>query len=142
MTDQSANDLGYMLQHVASQLAKQSDQILQEQLGIGYSQFKILRTLQTNPRVKQRQIASDLGQTEASVSRQIKLMVEAGLLHVNVNPHNRREHVTVSTAKGVKLTEAALEALAKHHATALAALGDKQRNNLTDSLELLRDSLE
>ena len=74
------NTIGYLLQHVSSLLAKQSDQVLQEQLGIGLAQFKILRTLQTEPRTPQREIAFNLGQTEASISRQVKLMIADGLL--------------------------------------------------------------
>src|SRR5215469_5364206 len=105
------NNLGYFLQHVASLLGKQSEQVLQERLGIGFSQFKILRVLQSNPHIKQREIAYNLGQTEASISRQVKLMLDEGLLHSTISPKNRREHITVPTAKGVKLTEAAMTAL-------------------------------
>lgn len=137
MTERLTNNLGYLLQHVSSLLAKQSEQVLQEQLGIGFSQFKILRALQVNPHMKQRQIASNLGQTEASVSRQVKLMVDNGLLHVRVSPKNRREHITVPTAKGVKLTEAALDALMKYHAPTFSALNEKQREQLREILETL-----
>src|ERR1022692_2169344 len=132
-----ANDLGYVFQHVASLLAKQSDQVLQEQLGIGYSQFKLLRELQDRPRMKQRDIAQSLGQTEASISRQVKLMIDQGLLHVTRNPRNRREHLTQVTAKGVKLTTAALDVLAKYHQSTFAILADKQQTLMREILEVL-----
>jgi len=131
------NNIGYLLQHVSSLLAKQSEQVLQERLGIGFSQFKILRALQANPHVKQRQIASNLGQTEASISRQVKLMVDDGLLMSRVSPKSRREHIMVPTAKGTKLTEAALDALAKYHAPTFNALTEKQREQLREILETL-----
>lgn len=131
------NTLGYLLQHVALQMAKQSDQVLQEQLGIGLSQFKILRTLQARPHVKQRVIAADLGQTEASISRQVKLMIEEGLLKTLISPDNHREHLTVVTGKGVRLTEAALAVLTKYHAPAFETLNGKQRDQLIDVLEQL-----
>jgi DNA-binding MarR family transcriptional regulator len=134
---QNTHTIGYLLQHVASQMAKQSDQVLQEQLGIGFSQFKILRTLQTNPHVKQRVIASNLGQTEASISRQVKLMLEQGLLRTTISPENHREHLTVVTPKGARLTEAAMAVLTKYHAPTFAALSDKQREQLADILERL-----
>jgi DNA-binding MarR family transcriptional regulator len=130
-----ANDLGYSLQHVASLLAKQSDQALQEQLGIGQAQFKLLRELQDRPQIKQRDIAFSLGQTEASISRQVKLMIAQGLLHITRNPRNRREHLTQVTAKGMKLTAAAQEALAKFHQPIFAALPEKQQAQLHDILE-------
>lgn len=135
--ERPTNSLGYLLQHVSSLLAKQSEQVLQERLGIGFSQFKILRALQANPHMKQRQIASNLGQTEASVSRQVKLMVDDGLLVSRISPKNRREHITVPTAKGIKLTEAALDALASYHAPTFAALEPKQRDQLRVALETI-----
>lgn len=131
------NNIGYLLQHVSSLLAKQSEQVLQERLGIGFSQFKILRALQANPHIKQRQIAYNLGQTEASVSRQVKLMVDEGLLVSRVSPKSRREHITVPTAKGIKLTEAALDALAKYHAPTFNALTERQRTQLRGILETI-----
>ena len=127
-----ANDLGYSLQHVAGLLAKQSDQVLQEQLGIGHAQFKLLRELQDRPYMKQKDVAESLGQTEASISRQVKLMVARGLLHITRNPRNRREHLTQVTAKGAKLTDAAVAVLNKYHAPVFATLNDKQQVQLRE----------
>jgi DNA-binding MarR family transcriptional regulator len=135
------NNLGYLLQHVASLLGKQSEQVLQERLGIGFSQFKILRVLQANPHIKQREIAYNLGQTEASISRQVKLMLDEGLLHSTISPKNRREHITVPTAKGVKLTEAAMEALGQYHAPTFATLSEKQREQLREILEMIHTKI-
>jgi DNA-binding MarR family transcriptional regulator len=134
---QTTNAIGYLLQHVASILAKQSDQVLQEQLGIGFSQFKILRTLQTNAQAKQRDIAERLGQTEASISRQVKLMTEEGLLHSIISPESHREHITVVTPKGIRLTDAAVSVLNKYHAPAFAALSQKQLEQFKETLESL-----
>lgn len=135
------NNLGYLLQHVTTLMSKQSEQVLQERLGIGFSQFKILRVLQSNPHIKQREIASNLGQTEASISRQVKLMLDEGLLHSTISPKNRREHITVPTAKGVKLTEAAMDALAQFHAPTFATLSEKQREQLREILETIHSRI-
>lgn len=134
-----ANTIGYLLQHVSSLLAKQSDQVLQEQLGIGLAQFKILRTLQTEPRTPQREIAFNLGQTEASISRQVKLMIEDGMLQSMRSPKDHREHLTVLTKKGERLTEAALAVLAKYFRPMFESLNDKQQAQLAAALECLHD---
>jgi DNA-binding MarR family transcriptional regulator len=126
--------IGYLLQHTATILMRQSDQVLQERLGIGMSQFKLLMILKDNPNVQQRKLAECLGQTEASISRQIKLLCEKGLLAIKVNPRSRREHITVPTAKGVKMTEAALEVLAQYHTPMFDLISDKQKQQLTDIL--------
>ena len=78
-----STDTGLLLQHITSLLAKQIDQLLQFKLEIGYSQFKLLEVINSRPGIQQRDIAAILGQTEASITRQMKLLVKAGLL-VNV----------------------------------------------------------
>jgi DNA-binding MarR family transcriptional regulator len=78
----TTDTIGYMLQHTASIMYRQSDQVLQERLGLGMSQYKILMILHEKPQIRQRVLADQLGQTEASISRQIKLLVERGMLVV------------------------------------------------------------
>src|SRR5688572_23190405 len=119
------NNVGYLLQHLAFTMSRQNDQILQEQLGIGFSQFKILTVLQHNPSTQQRDIAEALGQTEASISRQIRLMHERGLLQTRISPQNRRKHLTTLTSKGEQLTEEAMRVLNKYHAPMFDQLSDK-----------------
>jgi len=126
--------VGYLLQHTATIIMRQSDQVLQERLGIGMSQFRILFILHGTPNIQQRKLAECLGQTEASISRQIKLLVEKGLLAVRVNPKSRREHITVLTTKGTKMTEAALEVLEQYHTPMYDLLSEKQKQQLLESL--------
>ncbi len=128
------NNIGYLLQHLSGALAKQSDQALQERLGIGFSQFKILRVLQHSPHTQQRQIAQWLGQTEASISRQIKLMIDKGLLQTTISPKNRREHLTTPTTKGVRMTEEAINVLNSAHSDTFSELTEKQQQQLLEIL--------
>lgn len=138
----SSNDsIGSLLQHVAALLAHQTDQVLQERLGIGFSQYKILSVLHDAPSVQQRQIALSLGQTEASVSRQIKLMTEQGLLTSHVHPQNRREHVTTLTPRGLRFIEEAQRTINTYHAPAFRHLNEKQQMQLFEHLNTLHDSI-
>jgi DNA-binding MarR family transcriptional regulator len=105
------NNLNYLLNHLAAVLGKQSDQILKEQLGIGYSQYRILMALEWNPRVQQNIIANHLGQTEASISRQVKLLKQKGLLITKTDPRNKRKHINLPTPMGMQITEAATDVL-------------------------------
>lgn len=131
----------HLLLHIVSLLEKQSDQVLQEQLGIGLAQYKILRALQIEPKTTQREIARSLGQTEASVSRQAKLMLEQGLLHSLRNTEDHREHLTMVTRKGERLADAASDALARYHHPTFAALTDKQNEQLNATLSVLHRQL-
>jgi len=90
--------------------------------------------LQVNPRTRQRHIAERLGQTEASISRQIGLMLDRGLLQTAVNPSNRREHLTTPTTKGLRLLEEATNILNTYHGPMFGVLSDRQREQLLDSL--------
>lgn len=135
----TTGNLGLQIQHLASILEKQSDQVLQEQLGIGFSQFKILYTLQAEPRTPQRDIAFSLGQTQASISRQVKLMIASGLLQSMRSPKDHRAHLTVPTPKGERLAEAATAALVKYHRPLFASMSERQQEQLSVALDILHD---
>ncbi len=138
---QPTKNIGYLLNHLAFVLGRQSDQALQEQLDIGFSQFKIMMVLGWNPSIQQKQIADKLGQTEASVSRQIKLLHDQGLLSTKINPENRREHITRLTSKGERLTEQAMRTLNSYHAPTFAGLTDKQQQTLIEILTIMHEAV-
>jgi DNA-binding MarR family transcriptional regulator len=131
------NNLGYLIQHLSSVMGRQTDQMLQEQLGIGLSQFKILMVLEWNPRIQQSLIADSLGQTEASVSRQIKLLQTKGLLVSRPDPQNRRKHITAPTAMGLQITEAAAAIMRRSFGPEFANMGEDQLMQLITGLQRL-----
>lgn len=130
----SKQNIGYMLHHLSAVLARNSDQVLQEQLGIGFSQFKILMIVQEASGVQQKVLAQKLGQTEASISRQIKLLTDEGLVMSQVSPSNRRQHLTYLTSRGSRVTEKAVDILNNYHAPVFARLSDKQQHLLQELL--------
>lgn len=136
----SIDSIGYLLNHVAFVLGRQSDQVLQERLGIGFSQYKIMMTLQKSPHIQQKQIAESLGQTEASISRQIKLLQQQGLLQTVRRPENKREHITTLTPKGDRYTDEATNVLNEYHAPMFAGLSEKQQAALLESLQILHQT--
>ena len=131
------NNLSYLIQHLSAVMGRQSDQVLQEQLGIGLSQFKILMVLEWNPRVQQRAIADSLGQTEASISRQIQLLKAKNLLVSKIDPTNRRKRITAPSPLGMQLTEAATDILRRSFGPDFASLGDDQLMQLVTGLQQL-----
>ena len=130
-------NLNYLVQHLSSVMGKQSDQVLQEQLGIGLSQFKILLMLEWNPRVQQRTIADSLGQTEASISRQVKLLQKKGLISVRQDADNKRKHITTPTPLGMQMTEAATAIMRRSFGPEYASLGEDQLLQLINHLQKL-----
>jgi len=131
------NQLNYLIQHLSSVLGKQADQLLQEQLGIGVSQYRILTALEWTPRVQQKTIALNLGQTEASISRQIGLLEAKGLLTVKRDAQNKRKHVILPTPIGMQLTEAATAIIRRGFGPEYASIGDDQFQQLLNLLQQL-----
>ncbi|HEX7368032.1 MAG TPA: MarR family winged helix-turn-helix transcriptional regulator [Candidatus Saccharimonadales bacterium] len=134
MNDDAARLIHTLLQQLATVFAREFDQILQEQLGVGYSQYKILAALAGNPAMLQKRIAFELGQTEASVSRQARLLQREGFIENKINPKNRREHLLRLSPKGQRITDAALEILHAYQQESLRHMPRKERAQL---LELL-----
>ncbi len=133
------NNIGFLIQHLAFILSRQNDQVLQERLGIGFSQFKILMVLQWHPHVQQKKIANALSQTEASISRQIKLLHDKGLLQTSTSPGNKREHITTLTTKGMRYTEEAMSILNSYHKPMFEQLNEKQMEILGEALVTMHD---
>jgi len=131
------NNLSYLLHHLSAVINKQLDQTLKEQLGIGLSQYKILMVLEWNPRLQQRAIAESLGQTEASVSRQIKVLRDKRMLTSEVDSLNRRRHVSLPTTLGLQVTETANNLLRRSFSSDLADFNDEQILKLNSDLQKL-----
>src|SRR5256885_1805371 len=75
--------------------------------------------------------------TEASVSRQIKLLHERGMLLTRINPAERRQHITEITAKGFKVAEAARHLMGQHLTPKLSKFSEKQIQQLIETLTVL-----
>jgi DNA-binding MarR family transcriptional regulator len=135
------NNITYLFQHVADVIGKQTDQLLQKEVGIGLSQYRILMVLEWNPRVTQNAIALSLGQTEASISRQIKVLEKSGLLATKPDPLNRRKHIATPTPKGAQATEAASTLLRRSTGAEFGALDEASLNGLYDTLHRLHKNI-
>ena len=138
---EKSNKIDYILQHITSLLTKDSDQILLEQLGIGYSQFKILRVLSSGAPVKQKFIADLLGQTEASISRQIGILEAKALITKTKDIRNKRVRLIVIAPKGIKIVNASNQVLDKFHNDTLMGFNNKQKIELLGLLEELHDKI-
>lgn len=134
-------DFGSQLHHLVSLMSHESDQLLLEQLGIGLAQYKILRVVKTLPHIQQRAIAHELGQTEASISRQVKLLQGKMMLISRINPENHREHLTDLTDRGLRTVIAAETIIAKYHASLVSGLHPKQIQQLNEFLSVIHDEV-
>lgn len=135
------NDIGPLLHRVSTELDQVSDQVLQERLGIGLSQYRILLALQERDGISQNQIADNLHQTEASISRQVKLLKNKRLIDIKVNPGNRRERRVFLSDKGSQTTIDATETLNDYHAPLFGKMSHQEQLGVTEALQKLRQHL-
>ena len=130
------SDIATNVHRLSNVLGKVADARLQTTYGFGMSQFKILWILKKHPEgVQQTNIADWLNQTEAAVSRQIRLLKAEKLIEKRVDPKNRRNRVILLSAEGKKFAEAAMKVLAREYEPFFKDLSHEQRKNLCDMLE-------
>lgn len=82
--------LYWQIHKLAFLLEKHADEALKSQLDIGFAQYKVLEAISQNMLTKQNVVAELLDQTEASVSRQTKILQKKGLINVNPVMGNKR----------------------------------------------------
>lgn len=86
------------LLHLSFILQHEADELLLREVGIGIGQARLLSALETTRPRLQNQIAMELRQTEANVSRQLKVMKAGGLISITKNKKDSRgRDVTLST---------------------------------------------
>lgn len=126
----SGDDTGMLLNHISFVIERNINNILMERLGIGFSQFKILLVLSKHPNIKQKVISKSLGQTEASVSRQIKLLTSQGMLTSVRRAENRREHITTLSDRGDRYITEASDLIGNFEKEVFDPLGSKNQDVL------------
>jgi len=100
---QPLENIDIKLEHISSLLANKYDKLLIEQLGVSYSQYKVLVQFKENSIIRQNIIAKNLGQTEASITRQLHILNSKGLILKSYDPKNRKVRVVTLTKLGYKI---------------------------------------
>jgi len=107
------------LLHLLFKVQQDLDSLLLGQTGIGLSAYRILSTLDDKVTYSQRQIAVELSQTEANISRQIRHMAEYNLVKIAPDKKDKRQRNISLTSKGQKKFSAAQKVLAHNEAAIL-----------------------
>jgi len=88
------------LLHLTYVLQQSSDELLLREAGISLSHARIMSGLSSAITRTQHQLALELQQTEANVSRQLQVMKKRGLVSVTKNKKDGRARDVKITAKG------------------------------------------
>ncbi len=119
-----------------SALVRLADRTLQSEYGLGMSQFKILWILKKHQGgVLQTNIAEWSNQTEAAVSRQIRLLKADKLIEKKTDPKNRRNRMIVLSKTGKQFAEQAMERLKVEYRPLLSVLKPGEQKQLNQMCE-------
>jgi DNA-binding MarR family transcriptional regulator len=129
------------LLHLSYILQQSSDELLLDETGVGLSQARIMSVLHRSTVRSQRSIATELAQTEANVSRQLRQMKQQGLVAIKQSKNDARQREVVLTAKGASVYQKAEKLLKKQQSQFLRLLAqnevkvfEKATQNLSKSL--------
>ncbi len=115
----SLHRLEFILQH-------KSDALLRDGLEIGFGQVQIMQSLHRSRTTTQRALAQNLHQTEANISRQLKLLKRKGLVSINRSKKDKRQREVSLTAKGNGTYTKAEKILAAQHKELLKLIDDRE----------------
>lgn len=136
------DSIGYILHRLAATLDSTSDKILKESHNLGLAQFRILLVLEASDGITQKQIAGELAQTEASISRQIKILAGKGLIDIEGNFDNKRERRIFQTHQGHATATESVKALNDYHQPIFDALSEEEQSQLSEILKKLSNNLD
>lgn len=122
-----APQLYWQIHSLSFQLEKRIDEALKDELNLGFAQYKVLEAVHQNELTKQNVVARLLNQTEASVSRQTKILEKKGLIHVNVVMGNKRARELSITRVGYDIIRQSTEIMERVQADMFGALRPEEQ---------------
>ncbi len=103
--------LSWQFHKISFLLEKTADEALKRQLGIGFAQYKVLEAVNHNTLARQNTVAEMLDQTEASISRQVRILEKKGLINITDVMGNRRAKELSLTTVGDEMVRNAGETI-------------------------------
>lgn len=135
-------DLHQAISRLRFALERASNQLLVDECGWGSSHFRLLVCIAHAQDADQAGIAHELGQTEAAVSRQLKLLIDNKLIMQKANPDNRRQNRLSITPFGHQELSKAKALMKKNLNRLFADLDPGTMKQTIDLLESITAKIE
>lgn len=127
-------ELFFMLQKSLFFFDKMADHVLRKETELTLAQFHVLMMIFMHGTTSQQLIAEMLQNTQASVSRQVALLLRKKCLTRTQNPLNKREYRLTNTALGTTLVKKSMRALDQKLKEAFAVVADKDKEKIVHAL--------
>jgi len=125
------------LLHLTYVLQQSSDELLLSEVGTSLSHARIMSGLSAVVTRSQHQLALELRQTEANISRQLQVMKRAGLVNIAKNKKDGRQRDVKLSAKGARKYAKAEALLKKQQKHFQKILNSYEGQAITDFSKLL-----
>jgi DNA-binding MarR family transcriptional regulator len=110
------------LLHLSYNLQQLANEHLEREAGVGLSAARIMSVLDKSTPSSQRDVAMELRQTEANVSRQLHSMKKQGLVSITRSKKDSRQRDVTLTSKGARHYQQAEKLLKKQQSQVLRML--------------------
>lgn len=127
-------ELFFMLQKSLFFFDKMADQVLRKESDITLAQFHVLMMIYMHGTASQQLIAEMLQNTQASVSRQVSLLLQKKCLTRTQNLRNKREYHLTNTALGTTLVKKSVKSLDQKFKEIFSVVPEKDREKIVLSL--------
>jgi DNA-binding MarR family transcriptional regulator len=127
----------YALHALVAMLDRTADEILKDAVGITYSRFLTLLTLQRLGSATQRELSAELGVSEPSISRAVPLLTTEGWATVSSEPGSGNRRQVRLTEKGECLVDEAADLLEAAFSALLDVAGVRSADVLGVTTPLL-----
>ena len=114
--------------------------IKQHNIELTIDQWLILKTIQDNPELTQKEIAETVFKDYASITRMIELLVKKGFLKRSFHDKDRRRFNLKLTSTGEQLCEKLIPIISVNRKTALEGLTQKEMMTLSRLLQKITDN--
>lgn len=108
---------------------------------ITFSQFLVLMALSCCKGASQRDVATYLFLTEATVSRHIQVLMKEGLLTKIINPKSKRESILTLTTKGKTEIERSQKIIDEEIVSIMSPIKERDRTCLLKTFKQLTHTL-
>ncbi len=123
-------ELFLMLQKSMFFFDKMADQVLKKETDISLAQFHVLMLIFMHTSTTQQAISSMMQNTQASVSRQVTILLGKKYITRIQNPKNRREYTLTSTPAGSVLVKKATRSLDTKFKEVFGIVSEKEKEKV------------
>lgn len=121
---------------------KSSEHVLRQEKMLTLAQFHVLAILSTMGTVSQQLVAEMLQNTQASVSRQVALLLRKKYITRTQNPKNKREYKLACTTLGVTEMKRAMTRMDSHFEHIFAVLAVDEKKHILTALKRLMQEVK